>query len=27
FSISYEDLSKTRRSFPFLKDAENFKII
>lgn len=27
FSISYEDLVKTRRSFPFLRDADNFKII
>lgn len=27
FSISYEDLSKTRKNFPFLRDADNFKII
>lgn len=27
FSINYEELVKTRRSFPFLKDADNFEII
>ncbi|HKG07874.1 MAG TPA: nitrilase family protein [Pedobacter sp.] len=27
FSIHYEELVKTRRSFPFLRDADNFKII
>lgn len=27
FSIHYDELVKTRRSFPFLKDADNFKII
>lgn len=27
FSINYEELVKTRRSFPFLRDADNFKII
>lgn len=27
FSIGYEELVKTRRSFPFLRDADNFKII
>lgn len=27
FSISYEELVKTRRSFPFQKDADNFRII
>lgn len=26
FSISYQDLEKARRQFPFLKDADNFKI-
>ncbi|MDB5020064.1 MAG: Nitrilase/cyanide hydratase and apolipoprotein N-acyltransferase [Pedobacter sp.] len=26
FSITYEDLVKNRRSFPFLKDADNFTI-
>lgn len=27
FSISYDELVKTRKSFPFLRDADNFKII
>ncbi|MEJ7557736.1 MAG: nitrilase family protein [Pedobacter sp.] len=27
FSIGYDDLVKTRNSFPFLKDADNFQII
>jgi len=27
FSINYEELIKTRRTFPFLKDADNFEII
>ncbi|RZK80701.1 MAG: nitrilase family protein [Pedobacter sp.] len=27
FSISIDELTKTRNSFPFLKDADNFKII
>ncbi len=27
FSVSYEELVKTRRSFPFLKDADEFNII
>ncbi|MGY4384187.1 omega-amidase [Pedobacter sp. UYP24] len=27
FSIHYEELVKTRRTFPFLKDADKFKII
>jgi omega-amidase len=27
FSITYEDLVKTRRSFPFLKDGDDFKIL
>jgi len=27
FSIGYDDLVKTRHSFPFLRDADNFKII
>ncbi|MFP5080223.1 nitrilase family protein [Pedobacter sp. JCM 36344] len=27
FSIGYKELIKTRRSFPFLKDADNFEII
>lgn len=27
FSINYEELVKTRRQFPFLKDADNFQLI
>jgi omega-amidase len=27
FSINYEDLEKNRRSFPFLKDADNFELL
>ena len=27
FSIHYDELTKTRKSFPFLKDADNFEII
>jgi len=27
FSIGYEELTRTRQSFPFLRDADNFKII
>lgn len=27
FSIGYEELAKTREGFPFLKDADNFKLI
>lgn len=27
FSIGYEELAKTRQNFPFLKDADHFKII
>lgn len=27
FSISYEEMVKTRKNFPFLKDADDFKII